>query len=79
MGPTPQGVPQGIELLTQGKRVDLLDPRARVTLPRLRENPRSQQALERRLGDIIHPAHLLALLNFRLELEGRLKAIDHET
>ena len=78
MGTTQQGVPQGIELLTQRKRIDLLDPLAQFSLPILRENSRGQQTLQRRLGDIIHPAHPVALVNIRLELERGLKAIDDE-
>jgi hypothetical protein len=34
--------------------------------------------LQGRLGDIIHTLHPVALGHVRLELEGRLKAIDHE-
>jgi hypothetical protein len=52
MGSTPQGVPQGIEMLTQRERIDLLDPLAQFALLRLRENPRGQQSLERCLGDM---------------------------
>jgi hypothetical protein len=43
MGATPQGVPQGIEVLAQRERIDLLDPLAEGSLPSLREDPRGQQ------------------------------------
>jgi hypothetical protein len=70
VGPTQQGVPQDIEVLTQCERIDLLNTLAQFALPGLRENPRGQQSLQGRLGRIIHPTHLLALANFGLELEG---------
>jgi hypothetical protein len=36
MGTTQRGVPQGIELFTQRKRIDLMDPLAECSLPILR-------------------------------------------
>jgi hypothetical protein len=50
--------------------IDLLDPLAQIPLPILRDYPRGQQALQRCLGNIIHPTHLVALGQMRLELEG---------
>ena len=57
-------------MFTQRERIDLLDPLAECSLLILRQDSRGQQTLQRRLGDVIHPAHLFALGNFGLELEG---------
>jgi hypothetical protein len=57
-------------VFTQRERIDLLDPLAECSLPILRQDSRGQQTLQRRLGDVIHPAHLFTLGNFGLELEG---------
>jgi hypothetical protein len=78
VGSTQQRAPQDIEVLTQYKRIDLLNTPAQFALPGLREDPRGQQSLQRRLGCFIHTMHLLALENFGLQLEGGLKAIDDE-
>ena len=45
MGTTQEGAPQGIELLTQRERIDLLDPLTEYSLPILRQNSRGQQTL----------------------------------
>jgi hypothetical protein len=48
-------------VLTQRERIDLLDSLAQCSLPILRQNSSGQQTLERRLGDIIDPAHPVTL------------------
>ena len=60
VGTTEQGIPQGIEPLTEREWIDLLNPLAQIPLPILREHPRGQQTLQGRLGDIIHPLHPVA-------------------
>jgi hypothetical protein len=69
-GSTEQGIPQGIELLAEREWIELPDPLPQLPLPVLRELPRSEQPLQRRLGNIILPQHPLALVNLRLEFEG---------
>ncbi len=78
VGTTEQGIPQGIELLTEREWIKLLGPPPQILLPILREHPRGEQTLQGRLGNIILQAHPLALGHLRLELEGGLKAIDHQ-
>ena len=57
VGTTEQGIPQGIEPLTEREWLDPLNLLAQIPLPILREHPRGQQTLQGRLGDIIHTLH----------------------
>jgi hypothetical protein len=65
-------------LLAEREWIELPGPLPQLPLPVLRELPRGKQPLQRRLGNIILPAHPLALVYLRLELEGGLKAIDYQ-
>lgn len=78
VGTTPQGMPQGVQMLAQHERIDLLDPFAQLLLPSLREDARCQDALQRRLGQIVDPTHALPFRYFGLKLERRLEAVDHQ-
>src|SRR5260370_15393675 len=65
-------------MYTQGEWIDLLNLSVQGCLLGLRQNTRRQETPQWRLGHIIDATDLIAFGHFRLKLERRLEAVDHQ-